>query len=83
MIGHAIGNGLSDLVGVKVQFGGQALDIEMLPAVQADQRHHLMREGPAGDEEDAALAVGREACFGEGLIIGKHEGPGRRRRRSA
>ena len=55
-----------------MQLGGQALQVKMRPAVRGFQREDLMRQGAAGDQQDATGTGGRKAGFAEGDII--HQG---------
>ena len=66
---HGGGNRFGDLLGVKVQIGGQALQIHVIPAVLPFQRQHLMRQGPASDQQDPALMTWRQANLGQRAVV--------------
>ena len=44
----------------RVQLGGQAADVDVLPAVQVEDGEHLARDRPAGEDQHARIVRGPE-----------------------
>jgi len=73
IVGRARGHGAFDLgrdvVGIKVQLGRQAVQIHVIPAIEAFQREDLVCKRAAGNEQDAPLAVRGQTVVGEGVRV--------------
>ena len=60
-----------DLIGVKMQFGGQAGEVDVIQPVDVGDGEDFARQGAAGDQQDTAVFLfrGSETLFCEGAFL--------------
>ena len=62
-------DGFGNLVGVKMQVRGQALQIKVIPVVLSFDRQHFMRQSPACDQQNPARARECGTLRRQGVVV--------------
>ena len=69
--GDSLAHGGSDLLGVEVQVGGQAGQVEVIPAIRGLEIENFPRQSAAGDQEDTPAPRRRKPRLGQCAVIGQ------------